>query len=128
MKILFLVYHGFSDESGISKKIHYQVKGLRQNGHEVFLCYYDFAANGHRCRYVDGRVIADYGRGKLAAIRSRLCYGDVLRFCTDHGIEMVYARSYMNASPVLVSFFRKLRRKGPEKSAGDSGQGSQGQF
>ena len=112
MKILFLVYHGFSDESGISKKIHYQVKGLRQNGHEVFLCYYDFAANGHRCRYVDGRVIADYGRGKLAAIRSRLCYGDVLRFCTDHGIEMVYARSYMNASPVLVSFFRKLRRKG----------------
>ena len=42
MKILFLVYHGFSAESGISKKIHYQVKGLRQNGHEVHLCYYDF--------------------------------------------------------------------------------------
>lgn len=28
MKILFLVYHGFSEVSGISKKIHYQVKGL----------------------------------------------------------------------------------------------------
>ena len=30
MKILFLTYHGFSEHSGISKKIHYQVKGLRQ--------------------------------------------------------------------------------------------------
>ena len=50
MKILFLVYHGFSDESGISKKIHYQVKGLRKNGHEVHLCYYDFDSRGHRCR------------------------------------------------------------------------------
>ena len=38
MKILFLVYHGFSEHSGISKKIHYQVKGLRENGHDVRLC------------------------------------------------------------------------------------------
>ena len=30
MKILFLVYHGISEVSGISKKIHYQVKGLRE--------------------------------------------------------------------------------------------------
>ena len=37
MKILFLVYHGFSEVSGISKKIHYQVKGLRENGHDVRL-------------------------------------------------------------------------------------------
>ena len=39
MNILFLVYHGFSEVSGISKKIHYQVKGLRENGHEVGLCW-----------------------------------------------------------------------------------------
>ena len=64
MKILFLVYHGFSDHSGISKKIHYQVKGLRENGHEVHLCYYGFAENGHRCRYIDDVVIKDYGKCK----------------------------------------------------------------
>ena len=57
MKILFLVYHGFSEHSGISKKIHYQVKGLRENGHKVHLCYYDFSPEGHRCRYVDGEVL-----------------------------------------------------------------------
>ena len=112
MKILFLIYHGFSDESGISKKIHYQVKGLRQNGHEVHLCYYDFDSRGHRCRYVDDRVIQDYGIGSLAAIKSRIDLGCIFRYCVDNGIETVYARSFMNASPVLVRLFGKLKKHG----------------
>lgn len=65
MKILFLVYHGFSEVSGISKKIHHQVKGLRENGYEVHLCYYGYAENGHKCRYIDDEVIEDYGKGFL---------------------------------------------------------------
>lgn len=112
MKILFLVYHGFSEESGISKKIHYQVKGLRQNGHEVHLCYYDFDSRGHRCRYVDVKVIADYGLGAMAALRSRIDLGCIYRYCIENGIEMVYARSFMNASPVLVCLFGKLKKHG----------------
>ena len=112
MKILFLVYHGFSAESGISKKIHYQVKGLRQNGHEVHLCYYDFDSRGHRCRYVDDKVIADYGLGAMAALCSRIDLGCICGYCVDNGIEMVYARSFMNASPVLVGLFGKLKKHG----------------
>ena len=112
MKILFLVYHGFSEESGISKKIHYQVKGLRQNGHEVHLCYYDFDSRGHRCRYVDDKVIADYGLGAMAALRSRIDLGCIYRYCIENGIKMVYARSFMNASPVLVGLFGKLKKHG----------------
>lgn len=112
MKILFLVYHGFSEESGISKKIHYQVKGLRKNGHEVHLCYYDFDSRGHRCRYVDDKVIADYGLGAMAALRSRIDLGCIYRYCIENGIKMVYARSFMNASPVLVGLFGKLKKHG----------------
>ena len=112
MKILFLVYHGFSDESGISKKIHYQVKGLQQNGHEVHLCYYDFDSRGHRCRYVDDKVIADYGLGAMAALRSRIDLGCIYRYCIENGIEMVYARSFMNASPMLVRLFARLKKTG----------------
>ena len=112
MKILFLVYHGFSDESGISKKIHYQVKGLRQNGHEVHLCYYDFDPRGHRCRYVGNKVIADYGTGALAATRSRTQLDCIYNFCAVNSIEMVYARSFMNASPILVRLFHKLNKRG----------------
>lgn len=112
MKILFLVYHGFSEASGISKKIHYQVDGLRQNGHEVHLCYYDFDEKEHRCRYVDTTVIKDYGKGMFAALRQRVDYKAIYDYCTDKGVEVVYARSFQNASPPLIRLFKKLNDKG----------------
>lgn len=112
MKILFLVYHGFSEVSGISKKIHYQVKGLRENGHEVHLCYYGFSPKGHRCRYIDDEVIKDYDKGSLAGIRQRMDYAPIYDYCVNNGIEFVYARSFQNANPWLVSFFKKLKKAG----------------
>ena len=105
MKILFLVYHGFSEHSGISKKIHYQVKGLRENGHDVRLCYYDFADNGHRCRYIDGVVIKDYGKGLIAGLRQRLDYECIYDYCIREKIELIYARCFQNANPWLTRFF-----------------------
>ena len=112
MKILFLVYHGFEDYSGISKKIHYQVKGLKENGHDVRLCYYDVSPDGHRCRYVDGQVIEDYGTGKWAAIRQRMSYDCIYDYCVREGIQLIYARCFMNANPFLISFFRKIHQAG----------------
>jgi glycosyltransferase involved in cell wall biosynthesis len=112
MRILFLVYHGFSEHSGISKKIHYQVKGLRENGHDVHLCYYDFSPEGHRCRYVNGQVIKDYGSGMVAAIRQRIGYDSIYDYCKKHQIELVYARCFQNANPWLIRFFKRLRKAG----------------
>lgn len=112
MKILFLVYHGFSEVSGISKKIHYQVKGLRENGHDVRLCYYGFAENGHRCRYVDNQVIKDYGTSKWAGIRQRLDYKCIYDYCIQNNIQFVYARCFQNANPWLISFFKQLKKAG----------------
>lgn len=112
MKILFLVYHGFSEVSGISKKIHYQVKGLCENGHDVRLCYYGFDENGHRCRYIDDKVIQDYGIGRWAGFRQRLSYDCIYDYCIREKIELVYARCFMNANPWLIHFFKKLRDAG----------------
>lgn len=112
MKILFLVYHGFSEVSGISKKIHYQVKGLRENGYEVHLCYYDFDSQGHRCRFVDGQVINDYGKGIFAGLFQRIDYTCIYDYCRLNGIQFVYARCFQNANPFLISFFKKLNQLG----------------
>lgn len=112
MKILFVVYHGFSEVSGISKKIHYQVKGLRENGYEVHLCYYDFDSNGHRCRYVDGNIIKDYGKGALAGLRQRIDYNCVYDYCKTNGIQFVYARCFQNANPWLIRLFKRLKKLG----------------
>ena len=129
MKILFLVYHGFSDVSGISKKIFAQVKGLQQNGHEVHLCYYDRGSNGHWQRLVavyppstsryppstinhQPSTIQDFGSGKLAGLRQRISYGAIYRYCVSQQIGMVYARCFMNANPFLVRFFGRLKKAG----------------
>ncbi len=112
MKILFLVYHGFSEHSGISKKIHYQVKGLKEIGYDVRLCYYDFSSEGHRCRYVDGDILKDYGKGKWAAIRQRFDYDCIYDYCIREGIQLIYARCFQNANPWLARFFRRLRKAG----------------
>lgn len=112
MRILFLVYHGFSEVSGISKKIHYQVKGLRENGYEVHLCYYDFNSDGHRCRFVDGNVIKDYGKGAFAGLRQRIDYDCVYDYCELKGIDFVYARCFQNANPWLIRLFKRLKKLG----------------
>lgn len=112
MKILFLVYHGFSEVSGISKKIHYQVKGLRENGYEVHLCYYDFDENGHRCRYVDDQVIEDYGKGMIAGLRQRIDFDCIYDYCKSNGIQFIYARCFQNASPFLIRFFKRIKKLG----------------
>lgn len=112
MKILFLVYHGFSEVSGISKKIHYQVKGLRENGYEVHLCYYDFDSQGHRCRFVDGEVIKDYGKGLMAGLYQRFDYTCIYDYCRLNGIQFVYARCFQNANPFLIHLFKRLKQLG----------------
>ena len=112
MKILFLIYHGFSEVSGISKKIRYQVKGLQENGHEVHLCYYDFDKNGHRCRFVDDEIIKDYGTGMVAGFRQRIDFDCIYEYCKSCGIQLIYARCFQNASPFLIRFFKKIRDLG----------------
>ena len=112
MRILFLTYHGFEKASGISKKMLAQIKGLRQNGHEVHLCYYDIAADGSRCRYVDEEVICNYGKGRWATLLQRMDYRCVNDYCREHQIELVYVRCFMNASPFNIRLFRQLRADG----------------
>ncbi len=112
MKILFLTYHGFEKASGISKKMLAQIKGLRQNGHEVHVSYYDSDSKGCMCRFVDNQIIRRYGKGFWAAVLQRIDYRCLYNYCIEQNIELIYVRSYMNASPPLVSLFRKLRKAG----------------
>lgn len=112
MNVLFLIYHGFSETSGITKKIKAQVDGLRQNGHTVYVCTYTIQASGHRCRMIDDVVLQDFGTGRLAPIRKRICYGAIYDFCIQHHVEFVYCRSFHNANPFTIKLFRRLRQAG----------------
>lgn len=112
MKILFLTYHGFEKASGISKKMLAQIKGLHQNGHEVHVCSYDISPEGDRCRYVDGKVIKNYGKGLFSSVWQRMSYGCIVDYCKSNAVELVYVRSFMNASPFNIHLFKRLKQSG----------------
>lgn len=113
MKILFLIYHGFSEHSGISKKIRYQIKGLRENGHEVHVCTYFIREDRHRVRMIDDDVVIDdYGCGQWAAIKQRFSFKRLTDYVIEHGFEFVYARSFHNANWATVKMFKQFKKQG----------------
>lgn len=112
MKILFLIFHGFSEHSGISKKIHYQIKGLQEGGHEVHVCTYSLNKQGHRIRYIDNQILEDFGNGKFASLKKRICYQVIVQYAQNEHIDFVYARSFHNANPFTIRLFKSLKKAG----------------
>ena len=70
MKIMFLIFHGFEEANGISKKIRYQVKALRECGADTRVCGLD-DSNGKKRRMIDDSVLQDYGTGIKGKILKR---------------------------------------------------------
>lgn len=112
MKILFLIYHGLSNYSGISKKILSQINGLKTNGHEIDLCHYEIMNNGHRCWMINDKVIHDFGASKWGALQKKISYTCIIKHIKNVDYDFVYARSYHNANPWTINLFRTLKRLG----------------
>lgn len=112
MKALFLVFHGFDEFNGISKKIWYQVKALKECGLEVATCHYEVDKKGHRLWRTDDEVLVDFGTTTWAKFQSRFSFGFLHRYVREEGIGFVYIRSYHNASPWTVRLVSNLRKQG----------------
>jgi hypothetical protein len=112
MKILFLVYHGLSDISGISKKIRYQINGLRSLDNDVHVCTYDILQDGAKARMIDRNILQYYGKGIFAGLRKRVSYRSIVKYIIDNNIEFVYSRSFHNANPFTINMFQQLKKHG----------------
>ena len=91
MNILFLIFHGFDPNNGISKKIEYQFEAFKANGHEAHLCYMD--ENGSKRRIADDTIIADYGNGRKGKILKRTEFSSIVDYAVKKQINFVYIRS-----------------------------------
>lgn len=111
MKALFLIFHGFEAFNGISKKIRYQVKALKECGLDVYTCWLDDTDN-HKRRMVDENVIADYGSGIKGKILKRIEFDSIAAYVKEKQIELIYVRYDHNASPYTINLMRKLRKAG----------------
>ena len=112
MKALFLIFHGFDKANGISKKIHYQVKALRECGVDARLCYYDITPHGEHRLMVDDEVIADFGTGTTAKMWKRIYYAPIIEYARHEKIELVYIRSHHNANPFTLKMVKRLKKTG----------------
>ncbi|MDD3037761.1 glycosyltransferase [Bacteroides sp.] len=111
-KALFLLFHGFGEANGISKKIRYQVKALKECGLDVRTCYYDFMPDGRRCWMLDGEILADFGFGLSAKIRKRFDFSFIADYVRCEKIEFVYIRSYHNANPFTIHLVNRMKKYG----------------
>ena len=110
MKILFLIFHGFDPNNGISKKIRYQLDAFKANGHETHLCYMD--ENGSKRRIVDDTIIADYGNGKIGKFLKRTEFGSIVDYAIKEGIKFVYIRSNHNANLFTIHMVKRMKKAG----------------
>lgn len=111
MKAIFLVFHGFEPHNGISKKIFYQVKGLKECDVDTQLCYLDIRGQQHY-RMLDGEVLEHFGTGIIARIKKRIQYAKLLNYAASSDVKFIYVRYDHNANPFLIRFFNRLRRTG----------------
>ena len=110
MKILFLIFHGFDPNNGISKKISYQLDAFKANGHETHLCYMDEKES--KKRIVDNQVISDYGNGRKGKILKRTEFGSIVDYAVKNKIEFVYIRSNHNANPFTIHMVKRMKKAG----------------
>lgn len=109
-KALFLIFHGFDPNNGISKKITYQVEALKACGMEVHICYTDETLT--KRRVVDGTTIADYGNGTMSKILKRTEFSSIVKYAQKNNIEFVYIRSNHNANPFTIRMVKRMKRAG----------------
>ena len=110
MRTLFLIFHGFDPNNGISQKISYQVEALKACCMEVHLCYMDESQT--KRRLVDGTVIADYGKGTISKIKKRTEFSSIIRYAEKEQIDFVYIRSNHNANPFTIWMVKQMKKNG----------------
>lgn len=111
MKALFLIFHGFEEFNGISKKIRYQVKALKECGLETHTCWLDDTEN-HKRRMVDESVIADYGSGIKGKILKRTEFDSIVHYVKEEKIDFIYVRYVHNANPFNIRLMKLLKKTG----------------
>lgn len=107
---LFLVFHGFDPNNGISKKITYQINALNACGIHTHLCYMDEKNN--KRRMVGNQVIADYGTGIKSKILKRTEFSSIVKYAIKENIAFVYIRSNHNANPFTINMVKRMKKAG----------------
>ena len=110
MKVLFLIFHGFDPNNGISKKISYQLDAFKSLGMQTHICFMD--EHGTKKRIIDDTVISDYGSGVLSKVKKRIEFASISNYAIYNKIDFVYIRSNHNANPFTIRMVKQMKKSG----------------
>nr|WP_321378899.1 glycosyltransferase family 1 protein [uncultured Bacteroides sp.] len=111
-KALFLVFHGFAEFNGISKKINYQVNALNRCGINAKICYFTIDNNGYQKRMINEDILENFGTGLWAKINKRIQYKALINYIFQNKIDLLYIRYNHNANPYLINALKKIKKSG----------------
>lgn len=112
METLFLVFYGFQEYNGISKKIRYQISALEKCGMNVHTCHYEVMPDGQRQWMIDNSVLESLGKGMIAKLKKRVSFHAIIHYIIEKNIPFVYIRSYHNANPFTIHLVKMLKKHG----------------
>ena len=110
MKVLFLIFHGFDPNNGISKKITYQLDAFKSLGMQTHICFMD--EHGTKKRVIDDTIIADYGSGIISKVKKRIEFASISEYALHNKIDFVYIRSNHNANPFTIRMVKQMKQAG----------------
>ena len=109
---LILVFHGFADYNGISKKLFYQRDALKALGCKAKLCYLKIDEKSEHLRMADESVIESFGFGVMAKFKKRISYSGLSKYISENKINFLYVRNDHNANPFLLKFLKETKKCG----------------
>lgn len=109
---LILVFHGFADYNGISKKLFYQRDALKALGCKAKLCYLKIDEKSEHLRMADESVIESFGFGIMAKFKKRISYSGLSKYISENKINFLYVRNDHNANPFLLKFLKETKKCG----------------
>ena len=109
MKAMYIAFQTLEPGSGISNKIRNQYEALKEAGLNICFCTQK-NINDRLCYVVNETTVIDnLGKGKFANARTFFRYGKLLEYIKNEGIEFVYIRYALNATPFFVNFLKELK-------------------
>lgn len=111
--ILYLIFVVLEPNSGITNKILSQQRAFAENGYNCCLGHPVYE-NGKWKYLIEGQPIAEFGKGIIGKIKSRLFLKPIYNWIELHSkdIEFIYIRYTQFANLAFCKLFRKVNKLG----------------
>ncbi|PKI02286.1 hypothetical protein [Glaciecola sp. 33A] len=109
MNMLYFINHELLVSNGVSKKIYAQVDAIKSYGHNVELCCIKKSGRSFE-RIVGSEVIEKFYDNVIGKIVYNYSFSYLYNYIRTKKIDCIYIRYTHFASPMFVSFLKKIKR------------------